>query len=218
MKKNPAIKDLLRLSSPERFSRLTLAAAVIMAPLMISVTFSQFTLAHSADNWNVEGASGVLRVHGSLTESACRLKMESAWQDITLNETGTARLKKVSDRGTPHTVRLMLEDCLSVTRRSQDSRTGDPLWSPDQPAVSIRFIAPMDEDNPQLVKVHGTGGLALQLADAQGRNVRLNGLGTPLLLAPGQNELIYTVTPERTKSPLQAGEYWAQLNFGMSYE
>ncbi|VEI61915.1 Uncharacterised protein [Serratia fonticola] len=39
-----------------------------------------------------------------------------------------------------------------------------------------------------------------------------------MLLIPGRNELTYTVTPERTRAPLQAGAYWAQLNFGLSYD
>ncbi|WP_455812644.1 fimbrial protein [Pseudomonas graminis] len=218
MQKKPEIMDLFRLSPPERYSRLILAAAVMIAPLVIGGIFSLITLAHAADNWNVEGANGVLRVHGALTESACRLKMESAWQDIPLGETGTGRLRKVGDRGTSHAVRLMLEDCLPATTRSQDSRTGNLLWSDSQPTVSVSFMAPLDEDNPQLVKVQGAGGLALQLTDAQGRKVRLDGQGSPLLLTPGQNELTYIVTPERTKAPLQAGAWWAQLNFGMSYE
>lgn len=218
MQKKPEIKGLFRLSPPERFSWLTLATVVMIVPLVIGVIFSLITLAHAADNWNVEGANGVLRVHGALTESACRLKMESAWQDIPLDGTGTGRLRNVGDRGTPVAVRLMLEDCLSAKSRSRDSRTGNLLWSADQPAVSVSFMASVDEDNPQLVKVQGTRGLALQLTDAQGRKVQLDGQGAPLLLTPGQNELTYIVTPERTKATLKAGAYWAQLNFGMNYD
>lgn len=40
----------------------------------------------AADNWQVEGANGVLQVRGALTESACRLEMTSARQDIWLGK------------------------------------------------------------------------------------------------------------------------------------
>ncbi|HBY5494024.1 TPA: type 1 fimbrial protein, partial [Klebsiella pneumoniae] len=42
---------------------------------------------------DVEGSSGTLFVHGALTESACRLEMASAHQDVLLGEIGTGRLQ-----------------------------------------------------------------------------------------------------------------------------
>lgn len=209
---------LFKLSRHEYLYRLTQVAAVMMVPLVIGVGFSLIPSACSADNWNVDGANGVLRVHGALTESACRLDMVSAWQEIALGDTGTGRLREIGSRGTPVAVQLRLEDCLPGPSRNRDNRTGNLLWSSSQPAVSVSFIAPADADNPQLVMVQGAGGLALRVMDPLGREVRLGSRGAPLLLTPGQNTLTYTVAPERTRAPLQAGAYWAQLNFGLSYD
>nr|WP_238485016.1 fimbrial protein [Rahnella rivi] len=190
----------------------------MMVPLTIGVFFSLLPAAHSAGNWDVDGANGVLRVHGALTESACRLDMVSAWQDIDLGETGTGRLREVGAHGAPLGVQLTLKDCLPGPARNRDSHSGNLLWSESQPAVTVSFIGTADADNPQLVKVQGAGGLALRLTDPQGRDVRLGSRGAPLLLTPGQNTLTYTVTPERTRTALQAGAYWAQLNFHLSYD
>lgn len=198
--------------------RLMRTATAMMVPLVIGANFSLIPAAHSADNSEVEGAHGVLRVHGALTESACRLAMTSAWQDIALGDTGTGKLRNVGARGTPVAVQLRLEDCLPGPAANQDNRSGNLVWSTDQPAVSVSFMAPADADNPQLVQVQGTRGVGLRVTDLLGRDVRLGSKGAPLLLTPGQNELTYTVTPERTQAPLEAGAYWAQLNFGLSYD
>lgn len=192
--------------------------AVVRGSLFIGIGISLIPAAYSANNWDVDGANGVLRVQGALTESACRLEMSSVWQDISLGEIGTGRLRNIGERGTPVTVSLKLQDCLPGPSRNRDNRTGNVLWSAAQPAVSVSFIAPADADNPQLVRVQGAGGLALRLTDPLGRDVRLGGRGAPLLLTPGQNELTYTVTPERTRAPLHAGAYWAQVNFGLNYD
>lgn len=198
--------------------RLMRTATAMMVPLVIGASFSLIPAAHSADNSEVEGAHGVLRVYGALTESACRLAMTSAWQDISLGDTGTGKLRDVGAHGSPVAVQLRLEDCLPGPAANRDDRSGNLVWSADQPAVTVSFIAPADVDNPQLVQVQGTSGLALRVTDPLGQDVRLGSRGTPLLLSPGQNELTYTVTPERTKAPLEAGAYWAQLNFGLSYD
>lgn len=174
--------------------------------------------AKAVDNWNVEGANGVLHVRGELTESACRLDMQSVRQDVWLGRIGTGRLRRVGDRGTPVAVRLTLRDCLRSASRNRDARTGNLLWSASQPAVSVSFVAPADADNPQLVSVRGVSGLALRLTDEAQRDVHLGSRGAPLLLTPGQNELTYTVTPERTGAFLQPGAYWAQVDFRLDYD
>ncbi|OCJ45448.1 fimbrial protein [Serratia sp. 14-2641] len=201
-----------RLSRHKRQYLLARVVVVLMVSLVIGVE------ARAVDHWQVEGANGVLRVHGALTESACRLDMTSAWQEIELGDTGTGRLRNIGDHGAPVVVRLRLQDCLPGPARTLDARTGNRLWSADQPAVTVSFSAVADADNPQLVKVQGAGGLGLRLTDVWGRDVRLGSRGAPLLLTPGQNELIYNITPERTRASLQAGAYWAQMNFGLSYD
>ncbi|ASM07961.1 TPA: type 1 fimbrial protein [Serratia marcescens] len=172
----------------------------------------------AADNWQVEGANGVLQVRGALTESACRLEMTSARQDIWLGETGTARLRQAGDRGLPVAFELRLQDCLRASTSQRDARTGALTWAPNQPAVTVSFGAPADMDNPQLVKAQGVSGLGLRLLDGRGRDVRLGSRGEPLMLTPGQNTLSYTVAPERTAAPLMAGAYRAAVDFRLSYD
>lgn len=134
------------------------AAAALMVPLVLGAVWAMLPSAYAADNGNVDGANGVLHVRGALTESACRLEMQSARQDVWLGETGTARLAQVGDRGTPTAIRLYLRDCLRSPANNRDLRSGNRVWSTEQPAVSVSFVAPADADNPQLVKVRGLPG------------------------------------------------------------
>ncbi|MDM7426974.1 fimbrial protein [Klebsiella pneumoniae] len=167
---------------------------------------------------DVEGSSGTLFVHGALTESACRLEMASAHQDVLLGEIGTGRLQKIGSRGEPVWIELYLEDCLRSPVIGRDKRTGALTWSEDQPAVTVSFRAMRDVDNPQLVKVEGVSGLGLRLVDAQGEDVRLGSKGKPLFLRPEQNTLSYAVIPERTLANLNSGSYMAVVDFNLSYE
>lgn len=172
----------------------------------------------AADNWAVEGANGTLHVHGALTESACRLDMTSARQDIVLGDIGTGSLPSAGKRGEPVGFELRLTDCLRSPAGSLDIHTGSTVWANNQPAVTISFRATLDAENPQLVKAHGVSGLGLRLLDSEGRDVRLGSRGKPLMLTPGQNTLRYTITPERTSANLVAGYYRATVDFHLSYE
>lgn len=172
----------------------------------------------AADNWAVEGANGSLHIHGALTESACRLDMTSARQDIILGDTGTGSMLSTGSRGEPVGFELKLTDCLRSPTEDLDNLTGSRVWVNNQPAVTISFRATRDADNPQLVKAHGVSGLGLRLLDSEGRDVRLGSSGKPLTLIHGQNTLRYTVTPERTPANLVAGYYQATVDFHLSYE
>ncbi|MDX7626875.1 fimbrial protein [Enterobacter bugandensis] len=192
---------------------------VLMAPITLGVVVWLLPPAQAAvDNWDVEGANGTLYVYGALTESACRLEMSSAHQDIALGETGAGRLSTVGARGEPIRFELRLEDCLRSPAGSRDVRTGGLTWADNQPAVTVSFRATRDADNPQLVKAQGISGLGLRLENAQGEDVRLGSRGKPLLLTPGQNALSYTITPERTPAVLMVGSYRAVVDFHLSYD
>ncbi|OJT41046.1 fimbrial protein [Serratia plymuthica] len=197
-----------------------LGALALMAPIALGTMLLLLPTAHgqAVDNWYTDGANGVLQVRGALTESACRLEMGSARQDIQLGETGTGRLQNVGDRGTSVGFELRLQDCLRSPAGSRDSRTGGLTWAAHQPAVTVSFSAPADVNNPQLVKAQGVSGVGLRLTDPLGQDVRLGSRGQPLLLTPGQNALAYQVTPERTRAPLVAGAYFAAVDFRLSYD
>lgn len=197
----------------------TLGGLALMAPLTLGMMWWLLPNAQAAvDYGDVDGANGSLYVHGALTESACRLDMTSAHQDVALGEVGTGRLQTIGARGEPVRVELRLADCLRSPAGSRDARTGGLTWADNQPAVTVSFRATRDADNPQLVKALGVSGLGLRLETGQGEDVRLGSRGKPLLLTPGQDTLNYTVTPERTPAPLMAGSYRAVVDFHLSYD
>lgn len=113
---------------------------------------------------------------------------------------------------------LTLKDCLRAPASNRDAWTGVLAWSGSQPAVSVAFASPADDDAPSLVRVAGVTGLGLQLADASGLPVRLGARNKPILLTPGQNTLTYTVTPVRTPATLSAGAYRAAIDFRLYYD
>jgi len=197
----------------------TLGGLALMVPLALGAVLWLLPGAQAkVDNWDVEGANGKLYVHGALTESACRLEMASARQDIALGETGTGRLQTIGARGEPVRFELRLADCLRSPGGHRDARTGSLTWADMQPVVTVSFRANRDADNPQLVRAQGVSGLGLRLEDEQGEDVRLGNWGKPLLLTPGQNTLSYTVTAERTSAGLMAGSYRAVVDFHLSYD
>ncbi|HEP1044391.1 TPA: fimbrial protein [Serratia marcescens] len=197
---------------------LTLGGLALMGPLSLATLLWLLPAANAVDNWEVDGANGVLEIRGALTESACRLEMDSARQDIRLGEVATGRLAQPGDRGTPVMVQLRLTDCLPGPARTRDERIGTRYWAVDQPAVRVSFRAVVDGDNPQLVQAQGVSGLGLRLLDGNGEDVRLGSRGKPLWLTPGSTVLNYSVAAERTAAPLRAGGYWAVVNFSLSYD
>ncbi|HHK5889428.1 TPA: fimbrial protein [Serratia marcescens] len=197
---------------------LTLAGLALMAPLSVAMMLWLLPATRAADNWQVEGSNGVLHIRGALAESACRLEMASARQDIWLGEMATGRFEQVGARGTPVVVELRLRDCLRTRSASRDERTGALSWAPDQPAVRVSFSARADRDNPQLIKAQGVSGMGLRMLDEHGRNVRLGSRGEPLWLTPGSNALAYWIMAERTAQPLVAGSYRAVVDFHLSYD
>lgn len=196
----------------------TLGALALMVPVTLGTVLILLPPSHAVDNSEVGGANGTLHVHGALTESACRLEMSSAHQDIWLGVTGTAQLEAMGAQGMPVVFELRLKDCLRTPAGLRDSRSGTLTWAHNQPAVSVSFRASADMDSPQLVKAQGVSGLGLRLTDMNGRDVRLGSRGEPLFLMPGQSSLTYQVTPERTPAPLVAGAYRAAVDFQLSYD
>ncbi len=187
------------------------AGLILLSPL------AQATELDKVDNWDVDGAHGVLQVQGALTESACRLDMPSTWQTVDLGNVGTGKLPQVGKQGTPVAVQLRLEDCLSGESRNRD-QMGNLLWSPDMPAMRIRFLAPPTAENPQLMAVSGAKGLGLLISDRHNVAITPGVYSEPTLVSPGQNQLTYYITPVRTSAGLDAGAYRAQIQFQLSYD
>lgn len=165
----------------------------------------------------VDGEHGVLRVFGTLTESACRLDMPSADQTVNLGNVATSNLVKPGDRGVLVAVPLRLHDCLRTSAANRDNQ-GNLTWSTSQPAVSFTFTGVQDEANPQLIQARGVNGLGLRIKDDKRQDVILGQKGKPLLLTPSSNVVTYYIAPERTHAGLRAGAYSANVNFRLNYE
>ncbi len=210
---HPAVPDVVT-SRPRKRTRRRRQGLALGSLLLLSAGAQ----AQTPDNWNVEGAHGVLNVSGVLTEGACRLDMQSAFQQVQLGTTTANILRTPGSQGTPVAVQLYLRDCLRSGGSQTDVRTGSKTYDRLQPVVSVTFRGVTDADNPDLLKVQGTSGLALRLLDGERRDVRLGSRGVPQYLTPYNSVLTYYVVPERTSAPLVAGAYRAVVNFGLNYD
>ena len=193
-----------------RLKLLTSFLTVVMVALPVT-TFA-------VDHWDVEGAHGEIQVRGALTEGVCHLDMISRWQDVELGATPTIELQHPGDRSAAVTFLLRLKDCTRKGGSLVDKRTGSLAWDAIPPVLSVRFQAQADADNPELVGVIGVKGIGLRLTDHRGLDVRLGEQGPAQFISPEQDELVYSVSVERTSAPLTAGEYYATVNFALEYD
>lgn len=198
--------------------KLILLGSTLACTLSSAAQDSNSRLYRPVDNWNVDGANGTLYVSGSLTESPCRLAMTSAYQSIDLGNTETADLKAIGDKGQPIPFQIELRDCIETPTSLKNVQTGQTAWSSDQPAVKIRFTAPVVPLMPQLARVEGAQGLGLEISEPSGKALPLSQQSNPVLLTPGQETLTYYVRPVRTESNLLPGAYSALISFEMIYE
>lgn len=173
-----------------------------------------------ADNWDVEGESGELHISGQLTEAACRLDMTSVFQQVELGNILAGEMVGVGTEGEPVVFQLHLKDCLRTAGSRHNNRTGNLSWSESQPVVSVAFLAPVDANTPELVRLDGQGvsGVGLRLMDERHMPVRLGSWNSPHFLDPGQDDMTFYVVPERTSALLGAGTFRATVDFHLNYE
>ena len=200
------------------FNSMLLSAGLILSGMSIVSADENSRFYRPVDNWNVDGANGVLYVSGSLTESPCRLAMESASQSVDLGNTETASLPNVGAKAQSVPFHITLLDCIEMNTLLKNSNTGDAVWSNKQPAAKIRFIAETVPLMPQYAKVVGAQGLGLEISSSQGDALPLNAKSNPLLISPGDNVLTYYVTPVRISDNLSPDAYSAIISFEMLYE
>lgn len=188
------------------------------AGLLLACIISALPAAQAKDFSQVEGETGVLHISGTLTQGACRLEMQSAWQQIELGSIVTGDLLSVGQQGTAIPFQLILSDCLTDGGLQRDAMTNNAVWDSKQPVASVSFVAPADDETPALVKVDGAEGVGLRLLDSRMRDVRLGNRSEPLLVAPYHDVLTWYVVPERTSAPLVAGAFKATVNFRLNYD
>lgn len=170
------------------------------------------------DNWNVEGANGTLMVHGLLTEGACNLDMESSWQRVSVGDITTSQLVHPGDRGQPVIFKVFLRGCIHMQSDDIDSRNYRHIWDPDQPVITLSFDGVHAPESNELLEVVGMQGIGLRISDVRSNNLELGHGGVPQFLDIGDNELEFTVTPERTSAPLIPGYFQASINFRLDYD
>lgn len=180
--------------------------------------FSSSSWRQPVNDLGMDGKLGTLYVHGTLTESACRLSMDSAYQVIDLGNASTAQLQRVGDKGRAVPFNINLLDCVRTDMKMENSHNGTTTWSVMQPAVKVRFIAPTNEHNSSVVQVLGAKGLGLQITAANGETVAIGVATPPELLFLNSDSLLYYVTPVRVATSLEAGQYSAVINFELIYD
>ncbi|WP_442876509.1 fimbrial protein [Enterobacter cloacae complex sp. ECC445] len=162
--------------------------------------------------------TGTLFVHGDLQENTCRMTMDSAWQDVNLGTTSRAEVDHAGKAAEPVKVNIYLHDCPELASWSKNITPMTTTFSTLQPPYSARFMGVQDDYNPELIKVVGASGIGLRLRDSKGATVMLSHNSDSILLNPGQNQLTFTLQPERTTAPFVAGPYHALVNFSMIYQ
>lgn len=195
--------------------RRTTVAVTLLAGLASSLLSKT---ASAVDDWNVDGEHGELQVHGLLMEGACQLDMTSAWQQVDLGNITFHSLAKPGDEGEPVAFQIKLDRCSRTGGNQLDRYTGTSTQDAVQPVVTLSFTGVNVPQAPTLLEASGVSGLGLAITDPQGRRVTPGERGEPLVLAPGENVLTYTVTPVRTSAALTSGAFRAVAGFKVSYD
>lgn len=206
----------MKTSKMWRYGQRVLLGSALACSVNAMAADNNSRLYRPVDNWNVDGANGVLYVSGSLTESPCRLAMTSAYQSVDLGNIETAELQH-NGKGTPIPFQIELEDCIEMATRLTNVQSGMTAWSSTQPAVKIRFVAPTVPFYSDFVKVNGVQGLGLAVTTPGGALLPMGQESDPQLLPSGQSQLTYYVTPVRI-GLLEPGAYSALIAFEMLYE
>jgi type 1 fimbria pilin len=165
----------------------------------------------------VAGNHGQVFVHGTLTESACQLQMETTDQSVDLGNIETSSLKYLGERGRAVEFNIQLVDCFPAYTQLLNERTDTSIWSTSQPGVQIQFLAPTTQQFPNLVNVVGAKGLALELLNKEGHIINLGEKSSATLLTPPQDTLKYYVVPVRVGS-LEPNAFQAIISFELIYE
>lgn len=194
-------------------------ALMMSCTFTASADFSNSNLRQPINEWSgMDGQIGKIYVHGTLTESTCRLAMDSAYQAINLGNISTAELQKVGDTGPAVSLDINLLDCVRHDTSMENFDTGTTTWSYIQPAVKVRFLATTINDSTSVIKVLGAKGLGIQISNSAGDVIPVGMSTPPQLLALNNDSLKYYITPVRTAQSLEAGQYYAVINFELIYD
>lgn len=169
------------------------------------------------DGSDIDGQHGVIHVSGSLTESPCRLSMDSNNQSISI---GNIPFSFFNNKNEVKYVSFNIEllDCLETQSELENFQTGNMVWSSSQPAIKARFYAVTEPFFTDVIKVNGVEGIGLKLISDDGLVVSMGNDSPPILINPGQNILKYNIMPIRTSGPMTSGAFSALIAFEMLYD
>ncbi|CAI0968262.1 S-fimbrial protein subunit SfaG precursor [Serratia quinivorans] len=196
------------------------AAGIKRAGLALLLLTADMAAAAAAEHGGeeVQGTAGWLNVSGTMHEATCQLEMSSRWQSITLPAVGTGELQRPGDSAEPTPFTLRLTGCMRSAGSVLNSQNNTLAWSAQQPIVTLTFTAPADAQTPALFQVKGAEGIGLRLRDAHGNTLRPGVPSAPWFLTPGDDQLRFTIAPERTAALLKADAYQATLDFQLYYQ
>lgn len=171
------------------------------------------------DGWEVEGMHGDIHVEGSLTESPCRLKMESAEQSVSLGTIPRYRLLRIGDHSPVVTVHLQLEDCgMASNHLRNDLYEESDYQLPDQLVSFLTVEGVESPDNLHLLKINGdVEGVALRLEDPEHHQLIPGEHSRGLIMKQGNTDLVLYAMLERTEQPLKEGQFNVLMNFTLGY-
>lgn len=190
----------------------------IMKKIIVTGLLMASTAAVNAEDEKPLVDTGQLYVHGDLVENTCRLSMDSAWQDVDMGSISRADVSTLGEISKKIVVKLYLHDCPELASRSTNITPMTTTVSTQQPPYKARFVAVADDSNPDLIKVVGASGIGLRLRDNHGQAVNLSQTSDSHLLNPGQDQVVFTLEPERTNALFTPGPYHALVNFSMIYQ
>ncbi len=186
--------------------------------LLLSISTANIAKAQDASSWGIDGLMGKIQVRGVLTESACRLDLNSSYQEIDLGTLPTGHFQNVGDSGNPVSFSIVLRDCLRSGTSNDDPLSGLKVLDRYQPSVTLHFLATVTAENENIIPMKGVDGIGLVISDKYHKTVKPGHGGRPLLITPGQDTLKYYVTPVRILGPLHAGTFRGNILFYMSYD
>lgn len=151
---------------------------------------------------------GVLHVAGSFQEAPCQMAMRSKYQDIVMDGSAIANLRKPGDTGQPQKITFHFLACRTADGKNKLAGRG----------ANIVFQSAADPNEPTLLRIKGVSGVGLRILDDRGRMVIPGQPVEPRFQSSNLSEMTYTVIPVRTAAPLTTGEFKATIDFGMRYE
>lgn len=169
-------------------------------------------------NQIIDRQHGILRIHGALTDSPCRLSMHTTDQTIDLGTIPISNLPNVGIEGEGVFFQVELTDCLAVKNHRTDRQAGRVLFSRDEPGVAIRFTSIDVDGTGQYALLNGVSGVGIMIKDMKGRSIPLNERSYRQLLPSGQSTLTYQIIPIRLRDIVSPGIFHAVMGFQMSYD